>query len=364
MFDAPGEAIDIGASIRFSATKANVSDMEATNLRELAASRTTVENLERKVAELEAAPAAQAVEPVRHDQINHLLDELVRLAGRRDVLHAEHMGKVMPDETLAVYYRIRDERIPALKAQIAALAATPAIQAAPAAVAVPEQRVAPGQGDEAFWTWWDPYKLPEYWFVEIHKIARDAWNAALAATPPAPEPIQAEMLAALQAVAMDAVSTGSGESAISDAARAKVNEVLAKAGVQWADQGAAANTTQVHPAWSGWACMYPGKLPRLYGAHEIASVNLDAANGDQLIHLSTSPAPQAQDVQRDAAIEELCQLGYKFDGGKMIPPDFAGELWAVVKAAPCACKYGTCETKNDRACRMTQEIAASAAQGE
>ena len=47
-------------------------------------------------------------------------------------------------------------------------------------------------------------------------------------------------------------------------------------------------------AWSGWACMYPGKLPRLYGALEIASVNLDAANGDQLIHLSTSPGPKAQ----------------------------------------------------------------------
>ena len=54
-------------------------------------------------------------------------------------------------------------------------------------------------------------------------------------------------------------------------------------------------------AWSGWACMYPGKLPRLYGALEIASVNLDAENGDQLIHLSTSPDPKAQADARDAA---------------------------------------------------------------
>ena len=54
-------------------------------------------------------------------------------------------------------------------------------------------------------------------------------------------------------------------------------------------------------AWSGWACMYPGKLPRLYGALEIASVNLDAENGDQLIHLSTSPDPKVQADALDAA---------------------------------------------------------------
>ena len=67
-------------------------------------------------------------------------------------------------------------------------------------------------------------------------------------------------------------------------------------------------------AWSGWACMYPGKLPRLYGALEIASVNLDAANGDQIIHLSTSPDPKAQADAQDTdrwmgigkAIERAC----------------------------------------------------------
>lgn len=34
--------------------------------------------------------------------------------------------------------------------------------------------------------------------------------------------------------------------------------------------------------WSGWACQYPGKMPRFYGAKEIAMVNLDAGNGDRL----------------------------------------------------------------------------------
>lgn len=45
------------------AQHAHIADLEVTHQRELAAYRTTVENLERKVEELEAAPAAQAVEP-------------------------------------------------------------------------------------------------------------------------------------------------------------------------------------------------------------------------------------------------------------------------------------------------------------
>ena len=68
-------------------------------------------------------------------------------------------------------------------------------------------------------------------------------------------------------------------------------EVLAQ---RIAELAAAATQAQEDACWSGWACMYPGKLPRLYGALEIASVNLDAANGDRLIRLSTSPDPKAQ----------------------------------------------------------------------
>lgn len=43
------------------------------------------------------------------------------------------------------------------------------------------------------------------------------------------------------------------------------------------------------PQWSGWACQYPGKLPRLYGAREIAELNLDEENGDQLLFLQAQP---------------------------------------------------------------------------
>ncbi|EZP51444.1 hypothetical protein [Delftia sp. RIT313] len=47
------------------------------------------------------------------------------------------------------------------------------------------------------------------------------------------EPVQAEMQAALQAVAMDVVHVGAGENTITDAARAKVEAVLEKIGAPW-----------------------------------------------------------------------------------------------------------------------------------
>lgn len=51
----------------------------------------------------------------------------------------------------------------------------------------------------------------------------------------------------------------------------------------------------VIPQWAGWACQYPGKLPRLYGAREIAEVNCDRENGDTLIYLQSSVAHQVDD---------------------------------------------------------------------
>ncbi|WP_395029746.1 hypothetical protein [Alcaligenes aquatilis] len=38
--------------------------------------------------------------------------------------------------------------------------------------------------------------------------------------------------------------------------------------------------------WRGWACQYPGKMPRLYGAKEIAAANHHPEEGDRLIFLS------------------------------------------------------------------------------
>jgi hypothetical protein len=63
---------------------------------------------------------------------------------------------------------------------------------------------------------------------------------ALAAAPQAPAaPADAEMLAALQAVAADVVHVGAGENTISDAARAKVEAVLEKIGAPWPGPAAA-----------------------------------------------------------------------------------------------------------------------------
>lgn len=53
------------------------------------------------------------------------------------------------------------------------------------------------------------------------------------------EPVQAEMLAALQAVAMEVVHVGAGENAVSDSARAKVEAVLEKIGAPWPGPAAA-----------------------------------------------------------------------------------------------------------------------------
>ncbi len=37
--------------------------------------------------------------------------------------------------------------------------------------------------------------------------------------------------------------------------------------------------------YSGWACQYPGKMPRLYGAKEIAEVNHYPEQGDRLFRI-------------------------------------------------------------------------------
>ncbi|WP_347220338.1 Lar family restriction alleviation protein [Chryseobacterium sp.] len=64
---------------------------------------------------------------------------------------------------------------------------------------------------------------------------------------------------------------------------------------------------------------------------------------------------QASTLQ-EIAIEELYQLGYTVKDGRLVPPDHVGELIAVVHASACGCQEGTCETKANRACRMTAEI--------
>lgn len=68
--------------------------------------------------------------------------------------------------------------------------------------------------------------------------------------------------------------------------------------------------------WSGWACQYPNKLPRLYGAKEIAQLNCDAANGDRVLFLSEHAAPQAsaEDVRNAALVPHRQEWANRGDG--------------------------------------------------
>ncbi|HDS1139632.1 TPA: hypothetical protein QDZ75_003703 [Stenotrophomonas maltophilia] len=52
---------------------------------------------------------------------------------------------------------------------------------------------------------------------------------------------------------------------------------------------------QLGDGWSGWATQYPGAMPKLYGAREIAEVNHHPEEGQRLIFLSEKPA-QAVDL--------------------------------------------------------------------
>lgn len=86
--------------------------------------------------------------------------------------------------------------------------------------------------------------------------------------------------------------------------------------------------------WSGWACQYPNKLPRLYGSKEIAQLNCDAANGDRVLFLSEHAAPQAsaEDV-RNSALEEAAALvgGHTWAGASKIVSDLIAEHIRALK---------------------------------
>ncbi len=89
-----------------------------------------------------------------------------------------------------------------------------------------------------------------------------------------------------------------------------------------------------------------------YRAALAATPALPATEDSSVGDLAEVQASTLQEI----AIEELYQLGYTFKDGRLIPPDHVGELVSVVQASACGCQYGTCETKANRACRMTAEI--------
>ncbi len=61
---------------------------------------------------------------------------------------------------------------------------------------------------------------------------------------------------------------------------------------------------KVVDGWSGWATQYPGKMPKLYGAREIAEVNHNPDEEQRLIFLAEQPA-QAVDLGKLPRAVEL-----------------------------------------------------------
>lgn len=63
------------------------------------------------------------------------------------------------------------------------------------------------------------------------------------------------------------------------------------------DAASAANhaLADKHEKWGGWACQYPGALPRIYGSKNIAELNHHPDEGDRLIYLCEA-TPLTTDV--------------------------------------------------------------------
>lgn len=68
-------------------------------------------------AELEAGHDVTVGQPAQVERAE-LLRKFERAVGRKDVLHAGHMGKAMPDDVYQSFARLRDETIPALRAAL------------------------------------------------------------------------------------------------------------------------------------------------------------------------------------------------------------------------------------------------------
>lgn len=61
---------------------------------------------------------------------------------------------------------------------------------------------------------------------------------------------------------------------------------------------AAASLDKRGEGWSGWATQYRGKMPKLWGAREIAELNYYPGEGARLIFLQEVAAP-SPDAERE-----------------------------------------------------------------
>lgn len=121
----------------------------------------------------------------------------------------------------------------------------------------------------------------------------------------------------------------------------KIQEAIA-AQAQQPVSGADGLRDQGKP-WSGWACQYPGKLPRLYGDKAIAELNHHPEEGDRLFQLAECAQQDGGKVdvwqctttlqESDDLIWLYCQDTHTIDGPVKSNPEFidAWTHWAWVE---------------------------------
>ncbi|WP_324622772.1 hypothetical protein [Delftia lacustris] len=160
------------------------------------------------------------------------------------------------------------------------------------------------------------------------------------------EPVHAEMLAALQAVAVDVVHVGAGENAISDAARAKVEAVLERIGAPWPSPEAAPTTPDDVLCYIRAAAT----LPERHGFEVCRATDAGAmaVTGDGRAVVRAEPASKrigqilspASDQSQDTGsvvVAEIMSNGYNGQvlwKGKV--PPVGTLLYAAPQAAPAA----------------------------
>ncbi|CAH0175516.1 hypothetical protein [Stenotrophomonas lactitubi] len=89
---------------------------------------------------------------------------------------------------------------------------------------------------------------------------------------------------------------------------------------------------QLGDGWSGWATQYPGKMPKLCGAREIAELNHYPEEGQRLIFLSEQPVQAGALV--DAARAAIPFVAYAFSEGVTGAEEAGRAIEAALSAQP------------------------------
>lgn len=89
---------------------------------------------------------------------------------------------------------------------------------------------------------------------------------------------------------------------------------------------------QLGDGWSGWATQYPGKMPKLCGARELAELNHYPEEGQRLIFLSEQPVQAGALV--DAARAAIPFVAYAFSEGVTGAEEAGRAIEAALSAQP------------------------------